>query len=286
MNFLPVNVPLFLFVDSRSNDASGSGPYTLRIQDVTIQPSAACPNSIDCAEFFVRQHYFDFLGREPDPAGLAFWTNEVASCGGDSQCREVKQINVSAAFFLSIEFQQTGYLVDRLYLAAFGRRPRFAEFQPDTQLISQKVVVNAPGWEQQLESNKRAFAEQFVSRTDFRAQFDSKSNEQFVDMLFANAGVAPSQPEREALVNVLNSGAETRATALRRVAEHEAFAKKEFNAAFVLTQYFGYLRRDPDEAGFQFWLAKLDQFGGDFVEAEMVKAFLSSAEYRSRFGQP
>ena len=55
-------------------------------------------------------------------------------------------------------------------------------------------------------------------------------------------------------------------------------------------QFFGYLRRDPDDApdfnfnGYDFWLSKLDQFGGDFVQAEMVKAFISSTEYRARFG--
>jgi hypothetical protein len=49
-------------------------------------------------------------------------------------------------------------------------------------------------------------------------------------------------------------------------------------------QYFGYLRRDPDQEGFNYWLSKLDQFGGNFVNAEMVKAFISSVEYGQRFG--
>jgi len=55
-------------------------------------------------------------------------------------------------------------------------------------------------------------------------------------------------------------------------------------------QYFGYLRRNPNDPpdgnfnGFNFWVSKLNQFNGDFLQAEMVKAFLSSLEYRSRFG--
>ena len=63
------------------------------------------------------------------------------------------------------------------------------------------------------------------------------------------------------------------------------------NPAFVLMQYFGYLRRAPDEPpdanldGYNFWLKKLDSFGGDFRRAEMVKAFLASDEYRKRFGK-
>ena len=88
------------------------------------------------------------------------------------------------------------------------------------------------------------------------------------------------------LIAALGEGRETRAGVVRRVAENEEFVRREFNPAFVLMQYFGYLRRDPDPEGYAFWLSKLEQFGGDFQRAEMVKAFLSSIEYRARFGQP
>ncbi|HCX30764.1 MAG TPA: hypothetical protein DHU55_13505 [Blastocatellia bacterium] len=57
-------------------------------------------------------------------------------------------------------------------------------------------------------------------------------------------------------------------------------------------QYFGYLRRNPNDppeatldfAGYNFWLGKLNQFNGNFVNAEMVKAFITSGEYQQRFG--
>ena len=94
----------------------------------------------------------------------------------------------------------------------------------------------------------------------------------------------PSAAERAELVAALDQGRETRAGAVRRVAENAEFERREFNAAFVLMQYFGYLRRDPDAEGFNYWLGKLEQFGGDFVRAEMVNAFISSAEYGQRFG--
>ena len=90
----------------------------------------------------------------------------------------------------------------------------------------------------------------------------------------------------------LKTGAKTRAPVLRAVAEHPAVARREFNQAFVLMQYFGYMRRNPDDApysnfnGYNFWLGKLEQFGGDYRAAEMVKAFISSTEYRRRFGTP
>ena len=242
-------------------------------------------NPADDSEFFVREHYHDFLNREPDAAGLAFWTNNLQSCNSDARCAEVRRINTSAAFFLSIEFQQTGYLVERMYRAAFGRRPAMVEFMPDAQEASRELVVGAQGWEDRLEANKRAFAEAFAARASFRQSFDSLSNAQFVDKLYANAGVTPSQPERDDIVRGLDGGTLTRGVALRRVAENAELSKKEFNAAFVLMQYFGYLRRDPDDVGFNFWLKKLDDNGGDFHKAEMVKAFISSEEYRNRFNQ-
>ncbi|PYS58735.1 MAG: hypothetical protein DMF74_22960 [Acidobacteria bacterium] len=114
-------------------------------------------NPIDEARWFVHQHYLDFLSREPDASGLLFWTNEIVSCGSNAACIELKRINVSAAYFLSIEFQQTGYLVERFYKAAYGSASgsstfggthqlsvpivRFSEFLPDTQRIGQGVVV-------------------------------------------------------------------------------------------------------------------------------------------------
>ena len=81
-----------------------------------------------------------------------------------------------------------------------------------------------------------------------------------------------------------------RSRALRDVAENASLNSQEFNRAFVLMQYIGYLRRDPnsgpdtDYTGYDFWLAKLNQFNGNFVNAEMVKAFITSVEYRQRFG--
>jgi Domain of unknown function (DUF4214) len=72
---------------------------------------------------------------------------------------------------------------------------------------------------------------------------------------------------------------------LLQVAENEAFVKAKSNETFVMMEYFGYLRRDADEAGFQFWLEKLNRFEGDFQRAEMVKAFISSIEYRGRFAK-
>lgn len=255
---------------------------------------------LDSADYFVRQQYLDFLGREPDESGFAFWSGEVNSCGGDQACLERKRINVSAAFFLSIEFQQTGFEVYRMYKAAYGSLPgapvpvRYGELMSDTPSIAQGVVVNQTGWQQTLENNKSTFAQQFVQRTRFASSYPATMTPaEFVDKLFANAGVTPSGSERADAINEFGSAATSsdataRGRALRRVAESPALAQQESNQAFVLMEYFGYLRRDPnsgpdsDFAGYNFWLNKLNTFG-NYQDAEMVKAFLVSSEYRGRF---
>jgi hypothetical protein len=257
-------------------------------------PEAFRGNPVEEAGFFVRQHYRDFLGREADDAGLSFWTNEIAACGFDSQCGEVRRVNVSAAFFLSVEFQQTGFLVYRAHQAAFntGERLGMSAFLTDAQAVARTVVVGRDGWQQQLEQNKQDFFRAFVARPEFLAAYpEAWSAAQFIDALDANAGHSLSQQQRDDLAGRLDAGAIGRAQALREVTEDANFQRREFNRAFVLMQYFGYLRRNPDSApdtnfdGYNFWLAKLNNHGGNYLQAEMVKAFLASAEYRERFVQ-
>jgi hypothetical protein len=266
-------------------------------------------NPIDQADFFVRQHYLDFLNRQADQSGLAFWTGEITSCGADQQCISVKRVNVSAAFFLSIEFQQTGYLVERIYKTSYGDATgtstfggthqlavpvvRFSEFIPDTQTIGQGVVVGQTGWEQVLENNKQAFVAQFVTRSRFTNAYPaSMLPAVFVDTLNQNAGSPLSASELTQLEIDHTAGTKSRAQVLRQIAEHPNLNSAEFNRAFVLMQFFGYLRRNPndtpdtDYTGYDFWLTKLNQFGGNFQNADMVKAFITSGEYRQRFGTP
>ena len=237
-------------------------------------------------DFFVRQHYHDFLGRAPDAEGLGFWTNEIEGCGADGQCREVKRINVSAAFFLSIEFQETGYLAYRLRLSSFGTRPTFAPLMTDARQLAGAVVVGQAGWQDRLESNKVAFVEAWVRRPAFLVEFPAgMTAQEYVAKLSQRAGVTLTGAEFQTAVSAYGGDAQGRARALRAVVESQTVTQAHKNAAYVLMEYFGYLRRNPDEEGFNFWLAKLNAFNGDAVAAEMVKAFISSDEYRKRFGQ-
>ena len=315
--FKTVNIPLTDDVYAEGNESftvtlsnpvgATLGSPSISTVTITDNESATGTNSIDATDFFVHQHYIDFLGREPDPSGFAFWTNEITLCGANQQCIDAKRINVSAAFFLSIEFQGTGYLVERMYKAAYGDASgtstlggthqlpvpiiRLNEFLADTQEIGLGVIVNQGNWQQQLENNKQAFCAEFVQRSRFTAAFPSSlTAAQFVDTLNANAGNPLSTAERNQLVTDLSTNAKTRAQVLRAVAEDPDLNIAEFNRAFVLMQYFGYLRRNPndpqdtDYTGYDFWLTKLNQFNGNFQNADMVKAFILSGEYRQRFG--
>ena len=256
------------------------------------------PIDIGNSADFVRQNYLDFLNREPDTSGLNFWTGEIEGCGADARCREVKRINVSAAFFLSIEFQQTGYMAYRAHKVAFGNLPgkpvplSREQMLEDVRLVGSGVVVGGLNWERNLEANKESYFNRLAASERFTARYpQSMTPEQYVAALNSNAGGVLSPAGRDALVAELGAGSKTRAQALRAVAEDEGLAKSEFNKAFVLMQFFGYLRRNPDAApdsdfsGYDFWLGKLNEFNGDYIAAEMVRAFIESNEYRGRFGR-
>ncbi|HEX7317620.1 MAG TPA: Calx-beta domain-containing protein [Pyrinomonadaceae bacterium] len=298
------------FIDlSLSNPTGGAAlgnPKDAFITIVDNETVTGAQNPIDTPELFVRQHYHDFLNREPDTDGFNFWVGEITQCGTNQQCREVKRVNVSAAFFISIEFQNTGYLVYRFYKTAYGDATspnvegsvpsvRLREFLIDTQQIGQGVQVNVGDWEEQLRVNKEAYALDFVRRQRFLTAFPATMTaDEFVARLDQNAGQVLSPDEKAQLVASLGStpaDASKRAVVLRQLAENASLRQREFNRAFVLMEYFGYLRRNPDDApdtdfrGWKFWLDKLNEFNGDFIQAEMVKAFINSVEYRQRFGQ-
>lgn len=167
-------------------------------------------------------------------------------------------------------------------------------FLPEARGIAANVIVGTDGWQGKLEANKNAYLLGFVQRPAFLSLYPrGMAAAEFVDALNARAGGVLDSAERDALAGELQADDTDagRASVLRKVAEGSTLHWREFNGAFVFMQYAGYLNRDPDAPpdtnfdGFHFWLDKLNQFDGDFVRAEMVRAFISSTEYRRRFGQ-
>jgi hypothetical protein len=241
-----------------------------------IAPTSPPNNQIDDAQFFVGQHYRDFLNREPDAGGLNYWTGRINACA-DASCVNRERINVSAAFFVENEFQRTGSFVYRFHKASYGARPSFQQFNSDRSLVPEGP---------QLEANKQSFAESWVQRIEFLQKYPPGfSGPQFIDALLENirqnSGVDLGN-ERAALITDYNANL-SRARILRLVADNQAFQSAEYNRSFVMMQYFGYLRRDPDEGGYQFWLDVLNNRVPNNFRA-MVCAFLTSTEYQQRFG--
>ncbi|HKZ81001.1 MAG TPA: DUF4214 domain-containing protein [Pyrinomonadaceae bacterium] len=244
---------------------------TLTIRDNdSAQPSL---NPIDNARFFVNQHYLDFLNRAPDQGGLDYWTNEITSCGNNLACLRARRNAVSAAFFIEAEFQQSGFFVYRLYKASFGVLPTHRQFIAD-----RSRVIGGPT----LESDKTTLANDFVMREEFRTRYpDTLTPEQFVNLLFDTAGLVPFTAQRQQLADDMRNG-KTRAQVLREVIEIAEFITQEYNTAFVLMQYFGYLGRDPEPEGFAFWLDVVNNRERNNYRG-LVCAFITSAEYQLRF---
>lgn len=236
---------------------------------------------------------------------------------GESQekCIDRKRTNTSGAFFVSPEYQNIGGFVIRVYWGTLGKkesaqcpgvpqnlpascRPLYNEYLVDVSEVNKGIVVNDQLAPDVINANKRAFVVKFMTRPDFQAAYPSSmSGTQFVDKIAQTTGVPLSSADRSALITEANT-LSNRANVVFKMVEGtktiangelvfettygEQFFKKEFDPAFVFMEYIGYLRRNPDQDGFNHWLGKLRQFG-NFVDAEMVRAFIVSPEYRSRF---
>ena len=269
------------------------------VDNDTVTPTT---NLIDDAQTFVRQAYYDFLTRLPDSGGLAFWTNEITSCGSDTVCVKHRRVAVSNAFFYENEYQRTGSYVFRLYRAAYGndqpspnpdassnveakKIPSYGAFVPDRA----RIVEGADVAQSQL-----AVANKLANRPEFIARYPlSLNGTQFVDAILATISASGTNlsSQQSALVNIFNQGG--RGAVLYRLADdsqtnpidNRAFIDNEYNRAFVFTEYAGYLRRDSDIGGFLFWLGKVNEFPvrDPFIQQSMVCAFITSAEYQQRF---
>ncbi|HLL16691.1 MAG TPA: S8 family serine peptidase [Pyrinomonadaceae bacterium] len=264
---------------------------TLTIQD---NDAAGQPNPIYSTPFFVRQHYLDFLSREPDEQGFEAWKGVLNGCSDVNNNPLCDRITVSQAFFGSPEFRLKGFFVYNFYSVALNRRPSYEEIILDMRRVTGST-------EQEVYQKRAAFPTSFTERADFKARFDALDNTAFVNALLDRYALQqittpdPANPEGGARVTLTRadlvarlgaSGAQslTRAQVLRAVVESNEVGTQEFNRAFVAMQYYGYLRRAPEEDGYQAWLRVINQDPNNV--RIMVNGFMNSTEYKLRFGQP
>jgi hypothetical protein len=242
-------------------------------------------NPIFTTPFFVRQHYLDFLSREPEVGEP--WSNVLNNCSDVNNNPACDRTTVSAAFFGSPEFQLKGFYVFRFYKLAFQNYPVYEEIVRDMRLVTGQTPA-------EVFQKKAEYANAFVARPDFNYSF-------YPDFLYASALMAnynlsqittpdPSAPDgtnkvtltTSDLTNRLLARTLTRAQIFRAIADSDEVFARELNNAFVAMQYYGYLRRTPDGPGYSGWLNYLNAHPSD--SRTMVNGFMNSQEYRLRFG--
>ena len=241
-------------------------------------------NPVDTAEYFVRQQYLDILGREPDQGGFEYWSAQLQACGGAADCVQASRVNIASAFFIEQEFRQSGAFIYNLYREGLGRRPQYPEYAAE-----RRTVVGGAT----LEAQQQAFAAAFVARAEFASRYAGNTTaESFVDALLANVRQASGvdlSSERASLIARYQTGTsqnESRTLVLREVTESAAVREANYNGAFLAVEYFGYLHRNPEPAGYDFWLNVLNQSGSNGNPTNyrgMVCSFITSTEYQRRF---
>ena|GEM_PF-3318851 len=252
--------------------------------------NAAAPmqvNPLEDKSFFVRQQYIDFLNRAPDVPGLNAWVGVLSRCPEDGygDHPDCDRVQVSSGFYRSQEFLGRGYFLYRAYDAALGRLPRYAEFLPELGRVGQART------EAELEANKSAYLDDFMQRAEFTARYagltDAAHAEDFVTRLEQTAGVHLASHAQ--LVADMRSGVRTAAQTLRAFLESPEVNEHFIYRGFVTMQYFGYLRRDPEPAGWNAWVNILTN-GTDTIQPgdyrTLIFGFVHSQEYRHRFGHP
>jgi hypothetical protein len=261
---------------------------TIRDNDQAGQPNPV----VSSFSFFVRQQYLDFLSREPDQNGFNAWLGLLNGCpnafNGPSTPSGCDRIYVSGeGFFRSQEFQLKGFYVFRFYKVAFNRLPEYSEVVSDMSFVAGRTA-------EEVYARKAQLATSITQRQEFQTLYGGMSNAQYVSVLMNRYNLQevvtpdPASPDASRkvtltdadLTNGLNANTLTRAQVLRAVADSDAVGAAEFNHAFVGMQYYGYLRRKPDQDGFNAWLSVLQ--AGDV--RTMVNGFLNSTEYQRRFG--
>jgi Tol biopolymer transport system component/subtilisin family serine protease len=273
-----------LTLSNAQGAALGISTATVSIINDDVLPATS--NPIDVQAFFIRQQYVDFLGRVAEPAGFDFWNNRMFNCPAGQTC---DRVDTSQRFFQSDEFQERGFYVYRLYDGVLGRLPRYAEFVPDVARLNGFQSVT------EQRASKDAYLSDLINKTEFRNLYGTYLSADglaavdaagFVNALCARAGITPSS--KQTLIDNLQGKTKDPAHTLEDFIlspEMSGVGTKFYDRGFITMQYFGYLRRDPEQAGFDFWQAQLiGQSAPHRLDYHfMVGGFLQSDEYRFRF---
>jgi uncharacterized delta-60 repeat protein len=263
------------------------GTSIATISIVDNDPTQATTNPVNDQGFFIKEQYIDFLGRVAEPAGFDFWMNRMNNCPAGQIC---DRIDTSKRFFESDEFNERGFYVYRLYDVSLGKFPLYAEFVSDVARLNGFQTV------QEQRQNKDAYLSDFMKKVEFRTLYGAYVNPDgtlipgqaagFVNALAAKAGITPAG--KQTLIDNLANGTKDPAHTLEDFILQPEISNpgtKFYDRARIVMQYFGYLRRDPEAGGFDFWWDQLTNPARGHLQDYrfMVGGFLQSDEYRFRF---
>jgi hypothetical protein len=297
---------------------------SIKVKPLRLRPGTNIPITIADYDFFTQQQYIDMLRRFPEPncpahnCGIEFYLNLINGYLNTSPCTPtdvvcIKTIRgiVGANFFRSPEFQRKGNYVMYLYMVSIGQRPVTAAELPTkndpnlndrphyTEFFADLASISTPNDDPALtETKKAALADAWMLRPQIQALYPSSmSNATFVQTLLNTAGVTNSQQSQ--LVSDLNTNAKTRAQVLRIIAESPEVNAKFFQQSYVTMEYFGYLRRDPEDChnpsnwtggdpnqcGYIFHNNRFNDpnINPAHIQNIMLQGFIESPEYINRF---
>jgi hypothetical protein len=247
---------------------------------LTIDPGvvASVFNPVDDSRFFITQHYKDITGRKAPTELVERFVTQQLQCASRTDCLRSRRLDISTALMLEEELPASIF-VHGLYSVALGRRPKFSEFDADRNLINSGPDTDA---------SRHALALAFVERSEFQRKYSELTAEQFVDTLISTAKETAGvnlDSERKTLLALHDGSNVGRAKILSRLITQPSFTDAQYNQTFVLMQFFAFLRRDPDKDAYDHWVNVLKHkpLRDRAAARSVVCAFLSSAEYQSRF---
>ncbi len=211
---------------------------------------------------FVEQVYLDFLNRLPDATEAQNWTDQLAS-GLVTRAQFVEQI-----MFLP-EFEQAVAPIDRLYSAYFLRIPDYAGLMYWVNRYKTDMTLTQ-------------ISDYFALSPEFIARYGTLTNAEFVTQLYFNIFNRVPDPGGFAFwTGVLDAGTWTRGQVVLFFSQSPENLQLTANDGYVTMSFVGLLRRVPDQASLDSWVASMEAGNSGL---DLINSILGGAEYAARFG--
>ncbi len=243
-------------------------------------------NPLEEPRFFVRQLYHQYFEREPDSAGLDYWTRQIkGACGVDLDCLQARRLAVTEAFVQNEEFQGVSTYIQRLRVLA---DPTFNFIYPPgsgkDNFYQLKVLRSRFLNNDTIAGGQLAIAAMLTRSNSFIQKYppnlsNTELLENVLNFVQQQTGLAFSERERSVLLNDLLSGGKS--LLFKNLATNPRVIAAIDNQIFVSMQYYVYFGRNPRLTEFNYWVAYLNQ--NPNRKRAVTCEFLTSSEYQKIF---